>query len=74
MTHQWDLLISGAKVFDGTGGAPVFQDVAVKGGRVVARGESLPPEIAAEVINAEGRWLLPGMASISTLTSIWRLI
>jgi len=66
VTHQWDLLISGAKVFDGTGGAPVFQDVAVKEGRVVARGESLPREIAAQVINAEGRWLLPGMLDIHT--------
>ena len=66
MTHQWDLLISGAKVFDGTGGAPVFQDVAVKDGRVVARGESLPREIAAQVINSEDRWLLPGMLDIHT--------
>ncbi|NCZ64292.1 MAG: aminoacylase, partial [Cellvibrionales bacterium] len=40
--------------------------VAVKDGRVIARGENLPREIAADVINAEGRWLIPGMLDIHT--------
>jgi N-acyl-D-aspartate/D-glutamate deacylase len=66
MTTQWDVLISGAKVFDGTGSLPTIQDVAVKDGRVIARGENLPREIAADVINAEGRWLIPGMLDIHT--------
>ena len=42
MTSTWDLLIKGAKLFDGSGEAPVVQDVAVREGRVVARGENLP--------------------------------
>jgi len=63
---HWDLLISGAKVFDGRGGKPVILDVAVRGGKIVARGEQLPTEAASEVVDGTGQWLLPGMLDIHT--------
>ena len=44
MTQSWDLLIKGAKVFDGSGALPSIQDVAVRNGRVAARGDSLPAD------------------------------
>lgn len=62
----WDTLITNALIFDGTGTPPVRQDIALRGGRVAARGEALPASAAAEVIDAAGQWLLPGMLDIHT--------
>ena len=62
----WDLLVRGGTVFDGNGGAPVREDVAIAGGRVVARGMDLPEGQAAEVVDATGRWVLPGLLDIHT--------
>jgi imidazolonepropionase-like amidohydrolase len=57
-------LIAGAQVFDGTG-APAFRaDVLVTGDRIVAVGGSAAPAAraaSAEVIDAEGGTLLPGL-------------
>ena len=62
----WDTLIKDALVFDGTGSPPQQQDVAIKKGRIVARGQGLPRTPAAQVIDAGGKWLLPGMLDIHT--------
>ncbi|MFK8049930.1 MAG: amidohydrolase family protein [Halioglobus sp.] len=62
----WDTLISGALVFDGTGTAPTRLDIAISGGRIVAKGSDLPSSQAAEVVNAEGQWLMPGLLDIHT--------
>lgn len=64
--NQWDLLIRGAKVFDGTGARPRVQDVAVRKGRIAARGDALPAQPAKQIVDAEGLWLLPGMLDIHT--------
>ena len=61
----FDILIRNARIFDGTGGAPETGDVAVKDGRIAARGAALSGE-AARVIDAEGQWLLPGLLDIHT--------
>jgi N-acyl-D-aspartate/D-glutamate deacylase len=66
MTHHWNLLIRNALVFDGTGGAPRREDLAVADGRIVARGPSLDPARAARIIDATGRWLTPGLLDIHT--------
>lgn len=62
----FDLLIRGAKIFDGNGGDPVIGDIAVKNGRISARGRDLPDDIADEVIEADGLWLMPGLLDIHT--------
>ena len=62
----WDVLIQNALVFDGSGAAPEVQDVAVKGGRIVARGRGLPRTPAAQVLDGEGKWLTPGFLDIHT--------
>lgn len=62
---RWDTLIRGARVFDGNGGPPRTEDVAIADGRVVARG-SLDPALAAEVIDGSGQWLMPGLLDIHT--------
>ena len=44
----WDTLIRNALVFDGSGRAPQQLDIAVKGGRIAARGSALPVAEATE--------------------------
>ena len=66
MTQSWDLLIKGAKVFDGSGALPSIQDVAVRNGKVAARGENLPSDAATQVIDGSNQWLVPGMLDIHT--------
>ena len=62
----WDVLIRGAKVFDGSGGPAEQVDVAVQGGKVVAKGQGLPAENAVSVEDATGQWLIPGLLDIHT--------
>ena len=61
--HQ--LLIRNALVFDGTGQAPVIQDVAVTGGRIAAIGPALDVS-AHETIDAQGLALMPGIIDSHT--------
>jgi N-acyl-D-aspartate/D-glutamate deacylase len=63
---NWDLLIRGARVFDGKGGAGRMLDVALRDGRVAALGAGLPEEAAREVHDATGSWLTPGLIDIHT--------
>ena len=66
MHDTWQLLIRNALVFDGTGAPPRCEDIAVAGGRISARGTSLDPARAERVIDASGRWLMPGLLDIHT--------
>ena len=63
---QWDLLVTGAKVLDGEGTPGRIEDVAIKNGVVVARGRHLPQEAALQCVDANNKWLLPGMLDIHT--------
>ena len=65
-TVSWDTLIRNALIFDGTGQPPVREDLAIAGGRIAARGPSLPAEQAREVVEADGQWLMPGLLDIHT--------
>jgi N-acyl-D-aspartate/D-glutamate deacylase len=62
----FDLLIKGAKIFDGLGGEPVIGDLALKNGRISARGRDLPDDIADKVVDASGLWLMPGLIDAHT--------
>lgn len=62
----FDLLIKGAKIFDGHGGDPVIGDLALKNGRISARGRDLPDDIAEKVVDASGLWLTPGLIDAHT--------
>ena len=63
---RWDILIENALVFDGHGNPPAERDVAIKDGLIAEVGESLDASAAAEVIDATGRWLAPGLWDIHT--------
>lgn len=62
---DFDLIIRNARIFDGTGDAPETADIAMKDGKIAARGFRLAGE-AAKTIDAEGLWLLPGLLDIHT--------
>ena len=65
-TAAYDTLIRNAKIFDGAGGAPEVGDIAIKDGRIAARGPDLSNNNTKEVIYAEGQWLMPGLLDIHT--------
>lgn len=62
----WDLLIKNALLFDGSGSYPLYRDVAISHKKIAAVGKNLPAASAKEVIDASGKWLLPGMLDIHT--------
>jgi N-acyl-D-amino-acid deacylase len=58
----YDLVIRGATVYDGTGGAPFVADVAVQGDRIAAVGQV--PELGAVERPAAGLRLAPGFIDV----------
>jgi len=62
----WDTLIKNALVFDGRAGVPAQQDVAIQDGKIAAVGPDLDASEATEVIDADARWLMPGLWDIHT--------
>ena len=60
---EFDLIIRGATVYDGSGGAPQAADVAVKDGRIAQVGAVAR---ARETIDAGGLALMPGIVDIHT--------
>ncbi|MEM8767332.1 MAG: N-acyl-D-glutamate deacylase [Pseudomonadota bacterium] len=63
---SWDVLIRGARVFDGSGGPAEHVDIAIAAGRIAAKGHDLPADKARQVEDARGQWLLPGLLDIHT--------
>lgn len=62
---DYDLLIRGGTLIDGTGAAPRDRDIAVKDGRIVSLDPS-PGATAAETIDARGRIVTPGFVDVHT--------
>jgi len=64
--QQFDVLIKNALLFDGNGSYPLYRDVAISGQRIAAIGKDLPVADAREIVDATGKWLIPGMLDIHT--------
>jgi N-acyl-D-aspartate/D-glutamate deacylase len=64
MQREFDLLIQGGLVVDGTGGVPFEADVAVAGGRIAAIGK--PLSRAGHTLDARGLVVTPGFVDIHT--------
>jgi N-acyl-D-amino-acid deacylase len=60
---EFDLIIKGGTVYDGTGAAPVRTDVGIKGDRVVKVG-NLDGARAGKVIDARGLAVAPGFINM----------
>ena len=65
---QFDLLILGGRLLDGTGSPERIADVGVRGGMIVAVEPSLAQRAGAatEVIDATGRLVTPGFVDVHT--------
>jgi len=63
----FDYTIENGLFFDGRGGDPVPRNLGIRGGRVVAISEGpIPHEQSRQVIDAEGRWVMPGFVDLHT--------
>lgn len=61
---QFDLVVRGGMVVDGSGGEPFAADVAIRDGRIAAVGKGLGPGV--EEIDAVGRIVTPGFVDLHT--------
>ncbi|MHA3790682.1 amidohydrolase family protein [Sphingomonas sp. YL-JM2C] len=61
---EFDIVVRGGSLYDGTGGEPFTADVAVKDGRIVAVGTVEGQ--GAEEIDARGRIVTPGFVDVHT--------
>jgi N-acyl-D-aspartate/D-glutamate deacylase len=61
---NFDLVIRGGTVFDGTGAAPTTADVGVRDGKVAAIAQGLPDGV--RTVDAHGQWVMPGLIDVHT--------
>ena len=63
----FDVIIKGGRWFDGTGGASGVRHLGIRDGRVEVVSETPLDETGcAQVVDATGQWVLPGMVDIHT--------
>lgn len=62
---NYDVLIKNAKVFN-DGLEPVIEDIAIKDGKIALRGTNIDHSQAAKVVDATGKWAMPGLFDIHT--------
>jgi N-acyl-D-amino-acid deacylase len=63
--QDYDLIIRGGRVLDGTGSAAISAEVAVRGGRIVAIEKTISGSARSE-IDARGRVVAPGFIDVHT--------
>jgi N-acyl-D-aspartate/D-glutamate deacylase len=63
---HYDLVIRRGLWFDGTGAPGAVRDLGIRGGVLVEVSEAPLPTDGAEVVEAAGRWVLPGFVDIHT--------
>lgn len=56
-----DVLLVNATILDGAGGRLNGASLLLRDGRIAAIGENLSPPGGVEVVDAEGRWITPGI-------------
>jgi len=59
-----DLLITGGRLIDPANSRDGIFDVWVKNGKIAAVGKSLRSPQGAEIISAEGKWVMPGLVDV----------
>lgn len=64
---SFDTVIAGGRWFDGTGAPSAVRDLGLKAGRVAAVSATpLSTEGCPEVVDARGKWVLPGFVDVHT--------
>jgi len=67
MSEPFDVIVRGGLWFDGTGAPGVVRDLGIRGGVVVTESvEPLPAGPDTEVVDARGRWVMPGFIDAHT--------
>src|SRR6187200_2948171 len=64
-TSRYDLVIKGGRVIDPAARLDAVRDVAIAGGRIAAITPSIPAD-AADMIDARGKLVVPGLLDIHT--------
>lgn len=64
-------LIRGATVYDGIGGELSNTDVLIRDGRIAAVGEGLEAPEGAEIVDADGRFVTPGVVDIHSHLGVY---
>lgn len=64
-------LIRGATVYDGIGGELANTDILVQDGRISAIGEGLEAPEGAEIVDAAGRYVTPGVVDIHSHLGVY---
>ncbi|MEQ8432779.1 MAG: amidohydrolase [Oceanicaulis sp.] len=64
-------LIRGATVFDGVGGEMDNTDILVRDGRIAGIGQGLEAPEGATIVNAEGRYITPGVIDIHSHLGVY---
>ncbi len=63
----FDIIIKGARYFDGTGGPSSLQDIAIKDGKIVKVSSCVIDESGCKkIIDAKGKWVAPGFLDTHT--------
>ena len=66
-TQTFDVVVRRGRWFDGTGAAGVVRDLGIRDGVVVEVSvDPIPVDGCPEVIDAEGKWVVPGFVDIHT--------
>jgi N-acyl-D-aspartate/D-glutamate deacylase len=63
---SFEIVIRNGRWFDGLGSPSLVRNIGIRGGRVAAISELPLPEDGARVIDAAGKWVLPGFIDIHT--------
>lgn len=64
MNRPFDLLLKGGLLINGNG---IFRfDVAIRDGKIASLDPDLPPKCASEVIDVQGKFILPGIIDVHT--------
>ncbi|SMF73018.1 N-acyl-D-amino-acid deacylase family protein [Allosphingosinicella indica] len=69
LAADYDIIIRGGSVYDGTGAAPVAADVAVEGDRIAAIGD-LKGKTADRLIDANGMAVTPGFINMLSWANV----
>lgn len=69
LAATYDLVIKGGRLIDPSLGIDAARDVAIAGGRIVAVEANIAAESAAEVLDARGKLVVPGLVDIHTHTA-----
>ncbi len=64
LAAQYDLIIKGGRVLDPSQRVDRVADVAIRAGKIAAIQPNIPPYTAAEIIDASGKLVTPGLIDI----------